>query len=987
MRTQGGVTCCYVVVVLLLGSLAIQPADSIRYSKRHRNRDDRGTVRGNQKGVHKSHPPIPPLPRTLKMPDDLPWYLPDAHYSGLTDDKTRSPRKDVLEASDDLFPPPHSRSLPGDDLHEDSGSPPSDDHRTRPLSEHFPEASDDVFPLPDSPSLPGDGGHRQAGPFSPLEEDGLVRPRPGHRRKWSAPDTPSWAARQRPRRKFPPERLLRLVTREGKRRHTRRRILRQLEANPYDFRSQFSETKPNHKPVVDKDVVQSEPKGLDAETKPNHKPVVDKDESDVAFSEWAKAEVKHFKVMTRCAVKWARKNGWAKKRATKTVDQDTRKKNKGYQDKRAKLPDKDLNKDHQEGPPCDELDPFLDKKQATSFFSPLVYGTKNGNQGKWAKKPATDLNTAQREKKIGNQDKGAKKPARELDTVDRDKEEKKGKQDHQGARALRKMKRINRRMRRVRNRKRLGFARRIQTWRKTRPRKIPPPRRHVAVPKRVHPFTPFHRRHLGRMRRRRKFHKRLRFAHVSTSRPPGIGRSNLKGTTPASTNATISPPVDSRHAANPETSTPPLLANISTSSEKRTPANVNKDTNSSGVADTPDRKKGHDLDPVPDRTVYLGSVQGKVIKTHKLDFWGSDNGQEADTNDPPVFVRVQYKDSAELDPDGLEVADGKVTETQKLDPQGTTDGQETGHKDHPHPFAFQADLSLRKRRSTEDDGDDDNINSSSEGVGDNRRNRRRNSQRRRTNRQGRRQQRRRQENISSENNDDVDDDANNNTPVTARRAPQRGRRYRNRQRVDINDTDENDDDNDDDDDDDDDDDNNDDNGDSGLGFVQIVSHRSSNNRQRGGSYHQRQREERRKQRRRNRNNRRRRPQQRQQIDQTAPNDSDDEDDSDDGRSSSRDQHARLPQIQTISVHNDHGNNGDDSSDAEAHIRSPFINHRTAYDFLSSQAMPSSRSRVHGSRPDNEQRLEQWQFSHTMSESLCEVFDKHFVRSNLGGRCE
>lgn len=97
-----------------------------------------------------------------------------------------------------------------------------------------------------------------------------------------------------------------------------------------------------------------------------------------------------------------------------------------------------------------------------------------------------------------------------------------------------------------------------------------------------------------------------------------------------------------------------------------------------------------------------------------------------------------------------------------------------------------------------------------------------------------------------------------------------------------------------------------------------------------------------------------------------------------------DSQSQPTQFQNIN--NNNGNDDGDSREASAVVRSPFINHRTAYDFLSTQG----RARAGGGRNnnnDNELQAEQWQFSHTMSESMCEVFDKHFVPTNIGGRCE
>lgn len=61
-------------------------------------------------------------------------------------------------------------------------------------------------------------------------------------------------------------------------------------------------------------------------------------------------------------------------------------------------------------------------------------------------------------------------------------------------------------------------------------------------------------------------------------------------------------------------------------------------------------------------------------------------------------------------------------------------------------------------------------------------------------------------------------------------------------------------------------------------------------------------------------------------------------------------------------------------------KSPFINHKTAYDFLTKQ----KSVRVYDI---NERRRETYVLNKLMGENMCEIFNKNFVPTSNGGKCE
>ena len=371
-------------------------------------------------------------------------------------------------------------------------------------------------------------------------------------------------------------------------------------------------------------------------------------------------------------------------------------------------------------------------------------------------------------------------------------------------------------------------------------------------------------------------------------------------------------------------------------------------------------------------TVYLGTVEGRRIQAARLDVLKPSAGHNVDDHNEqhaaPVYLRVQYKPASS---ENLDQAAGTVKRTRR----DTSDDDDMDDNDNDDMDDDDDDDDNDDDNDDDDDmddNDDDNDSDDDDNDDDDDDARLRNRRRRRQWRKRNRNQRREHDVDNVNNDDDDDDDDDDRDDVLSaserRRQARRRRRYRGhrrRERVRVeNDDDEDDNDNNDRDDD-----------DRSLGFVQIGS--SSRSRRRGGGYFQRRNDPRRDHRWRNRNRNKRRNrrlrQQRRHMTREADNDDEPPKRGDDPR-------PYFPQIQTIN------NDNDNDDDSEAHVRSPFINHRTAYDFLSTQAR--SRPPGHASgRGHNEHQSEHWQFSHTMSEGLCEVFDKHFVPTSLGGRCE
>ena len=362
-------------------------------------------------------------------------------------------------------------------------------------------------------------------------------------------------------------------------------------------------------------------------------------------------------------------------------------------------------------------------------------------------------------------------------------------------------------------------------------------------------------------------------------------------------------------------------------------------------------------------TVYLGAVEGRRVKATRLDVLKeplADHDTDRDDSDhhaAPVFLRVQYKPARH---GGRGPAVGSLQRKRR-----NIDNDDVDATDNNDDSVDNRNTNNEDDNDGNDDDDDDDA-------------RRRNRRRRRWRTGGRNQRRRHDaDNVSD---GDEDDESDNNgddedavRSVSQRRRQEwRRRRYRGnrrRQRVRIE-TDNDDDDRK-------------DRNDGSLGFIQIGS--SSNTQEREGRQSRRRDDSRRNHRRRNRNRKRRKNRrlQQQQRQHAAAGEAEGDDDVGDERPTRDDPPPYLPQIQTIN--NDNGN--DNAGESEAYIRSPFINHRTAYDFLSTQARSRPQGHATSGRGSNEQRREQWQFGHTMSESMCEVFDKHFVPTSAGGRCE
>ncbi|XP_005108427.2 uncharacterized protein LOC101861614 [Aplysia californica] len=70
----------------------------------------------------------------------------------------------------------------------------------------------------------------------------------------------------------------------------------------------------------------------------------------------------------------------------------------------------------------------------------------------------------------------------------------------------------------------------------------------------------------------------------------------------------------------------------------------------------------------------------------------------------------------------------------------------------------------------------------------------------------------------------------------------------------------------------------------------------------------------------------------------------------------------------------------DKEEVKEEPKSPFIGYKTAYDFLSSQKA------LHGGVSVSEQRRESYELNRYMGEGMCEIFNKHYVPTRIGGKC-
>ena len=451
---------------------------------------------------------------------------------------------------------------------------------------------------------------------------------------------------------------------------------------------------------------------------------------------------------------------------------------------------------------------------------------------------------------------------------------------------------------------------------------------------------------------------------VRNSDPTTGGKRNQPGTSPDE--STVFSETETKpnwivsDEARPETSSPADLID-GTAEEAELPtvlpdAEDGPDATPDLPGEVGDAGQMPDLEAVS--TVYLGTVEGRRVKATRLDVLKerlADHDTDRDDSDhhaAPVYLRVQYKPANH---GGRERAVGSLQRKRRNIDDDDVDATDSN------------DDSVDNRNTNNEDNNDGNDDDDD--------NAHRRNRRRRWRTGGRNQRWRHDADDVRDGDDDDESDNNGDNEDAIRSASQRRlqerrrRRYRGnrrRQRVRIE-TDNDDDDRK-------------DRNDVSLGFVQIGS--SSNNQEREGRQSRRRDDSRRNHRRRNRNRKRRKNRrlQQQQRQHAATGEAEDYDDVGDVRPTRDDPPPHLPQIQTI---NNNGNDGE----SEAYIRSPFINHRTAYDFLSTQARSRPQGHATSGRGSNEQRREQWQFSHTMSESMCEVFDKHFVPTSVGGRCE
>ncbi|XP_076464615.1 uncharacterized protein LOC143296513 [Babylonia areolata] len=415
------------------------------------------------------------------------------------------------------------------------------------------------------------------------------------------------------------------------------------------------------------------------------------------------------------------------------------------------------------------------------------------------------------------------------------------------------------------------------------------------------------------------------------------------------------------------------------------------------------------------QTVYVGSVEGRRVKTTRLDVFkpGNDSGAvrlhltRHNSATAPLGRTKRNADDNDDDEDS-EDEDDDVGDNQNSD-VNDVDEDRGDHDDDDDNVGDDQNNDANDVEDDSDDDDDDDDDDDNDNVS---RHLQRRNRRRRINRPWRKRNRMNMRRRQNRNRGDPSSPSSNRRVQRWRWQQLRRSQRRNENSTAADDNDDDDDGDVDDDDSDNDDDHEelDDNANRHTGFVNLGSSptqgqlgRAQNRRRQRQQWRRRQRRMRRwrinQQRRRRNRAGQSRGRQQQSGARRTPRDDDHvrtHGSEVDGRAGHLESLVSLPGIHAISHNaysitdndNDNDNNANSGQgqqeEAEAYIPSPFINHRTAYDFLSTQARSRSRGQPRGA--DNEQQSEQWQFNHRMSESLCEVFDKHFVPTNLGGRC-